>query len=73
MGEADARGEIVLLNSAAALIAGERVKDWPEWLSLAAQSIDSGATWRKLEALQALTARLAGVIQRTQSDDGPKG
>lgn len=56
---AGAPREIVLLNAAAALIAGERAKNWTEGLSLAAQSIDSGAALRKVEALRELSARLA--------------
>ncbi|MBI4330322.1 MAG: bifunctional glutamine amidotransferase/anthranilate phosphoribosyltransferase, partial [Chloroflexi bacterium] len=58
-GRAGAPREIVLLNAAAALIAGERAGDWAEGLALATQSIDSGAAWEKLEALRELSTRLA--------------
>jgi anthranilate phosphoribosyltransferase len=51
-GEKGARREIVLLNAAATLIAGDRAKDWIDGIELAAHSIDSGAALKKLEALQ---------------------
>jgi len=43
--------DIVLLNSAAALIAAGRAADWKEGILQAAQSLDSGAARKKLLAL----------------------
>jgi anthranilate phosphoribosyltransferase len=54
-GEAGPRREVVLLNAAAGLVAGGAAADLPEGLSLAAQSIDSGAARAKLEALVAFS------------------
>ena len=45
------RRDIVLLNASAALVAGEMVADIPEGISVARQSIDSGAAKEKLNAL----------------------
>jgi anthranilate phosphoribosyltransferase len=47
--------DIVLVNSAAALVAADRVKDFLEGVRLAAQSIDSGAARERLEALVAFS------------------
>ena len=58
-GEAGARRDIVLMNSAAALVAGAKARDLKEGVGLAAHSIDSGAARRKLEALVGLSRRLA--------------
>ena len=43
--------DAVLLNSAAALLVGDRVKSFSEGWELAAELIDSGRAYRKLEAL----------------------
>jgi anthranilate phosphoribosyltransferase len=48
--------DIVLLNAAPALIAGQAAKDWPTAIQLAAQSIDSGAAWTVVERLVRATA-----------------
>ena len=58
-GEAGAKRDIVLMNSAAALVAGAKSRDLKEGVGLAAHSIDSGAALRKLEALVSLSRRLA--------------
>lgn len=58
-GEAGPKRDIVLMNSAAALVAGAKARDLKEGAGLAAQSIDSGAALRKLEALVGLSRRLA--------------
>ena len=58
-GEPGARRDIVLMNAAAALVAGARARDLKEGVALAGQSIDSGAARRKLEALVALSRTLA--------------
>ncbi|HEX3178736.1 MAG TPA: anthranilate phosphoribosyltransferase [Methylomirabilota bacterium] len=58
-GEAGPRRDIVLMNAAAALVAGARARDLKEGVGLAAHSIDDGAALRKLEALIGLSGRLA--------------
>jgi len=58
-GEAGAKRDIVLMNSAAALVAGAKARDLKEGVGLAAHAIDSGAALRKLEALVGLSQRLA--------------
>jgi len=50
-GEKGPRRDIVLLNAAPAIIAGEGAEDWASGLSAAAQSIDSGAAWTTCENL----------------------
>lgn len=50
-GETGARRDIVLLNAAAAIMAGQGADDWASGLAVAAQSIDSGAARVKLEEL----------------------
>jgi len=49
--------DVVLLNSAAALVAAGRVDHLAEGVPLAAQSIDSGAAAAKLHALASFTNR----------------
>ena len=58
-GEAGAKRDIVLMNSAAALVAGAKARDLKDGVGLAAHAIDSGAALRKLEALVGLSRRLA--------------
>jgi anthranilate phosphoribosyltransferase len=58
-GEPGPRRDIVLMNAAAALVAGARARDLKEGVGLAAQSIDSGAAAGKLDGLVALSRRLA--------------
>jgi anthranilate phosphoribosyltransferase len=58
-GEAGPRRDIVLMNAAAALVAGARARDLKEGVGLAAQSIDGGAARRKLESLVTLSRKLA--------------
>lgn len=43
--------DIVLLNAAPAIVAGEAEQDWPAAIEAAAQAIDSGAALSALEAL----------------------
>jgi anthranilate phosphoribosyltransferase len=55
---AGARGpkrDVVLVNAAAALVVAERAGDFAEGMAVAAESIDSGAAWRKVEELAAFT------------------
>jgi anthranilate phosphoribosyltransferase len=54
-GERGAYRDIVLLNTAAALIVADKARDLAEGASLAAQAIDSGAAKRRLEKLIAVS------------------
>jgi anthranilate phosphoribosyltransferase len=58
-GEAGPRRDIVLMNAAAALVAGARARDLKDGVAVAAQSIDSRAARGKLDALIALSRRLS--------------
>jgi anthranilate phosphoribosyltransferase len=58
-GESGPRRDIVLMNAAAALVAGARARDLKEGVALAAQSIDTGGARAKLTALVDLSQRLA--------------
>jgi len=53
--EKGAKREIVLLNSAACLVAADMAKDLKEGIEMARESIDSGRAKEKLEMLIALT------------------
>ncbi|HEV8587028.1 MAG TPA: anthranilate phosphoribosyltransferase [Methylomirabilota bacterium] len=53
------RRDIVLMNAAAALVAGGRARDLKDGVGVAARSIDSGEARGKLDALVALSRRLA--------------
>lgn len=55
VGERGPRRDIVLLNSAAALVVAGKAKDLPEGIALAAKSIDSGAAKTVLDRLIAMT------------------
>ena len=55
-GEKSPRRDVVLLNSAAALVAAGRAEHIAEAIPLAAKSIDSGAAAEKLEALRRFSA-----------------
>ena len=57
-GKAGPRRDIVLMNAAAALVAGGRARDLKDGAAVAAQSIDSRAARGKLDALIVLTRRL---------------
>jgi len=54
-GERSPRRDIIMLNAAAALVASSKVDSIAEGVPLAAESIDSGAARKKLEALIAFT------------------
>jgi anthranilate phosphoribosyltransferase len=58
-GEPGPRRDVVLINAAAALVAGARARDLKEGVSLAAQSIDTGAARARLEALVQVSRKLA--------------
>jgi anthranilate phosphoribosyltransferase len=51
-GERGPRRDVVLLNTAPALVASGAASTWKEGIRLAAESIDSGAALRKLEELR---------------------
>jgi anthranilate phosphoribosyltransferase len=53
------RRDVVLLNAAAALVAGGKAADLPEGIALAAESIDSGAALRTLGALAEFSQQVA--------------
>ncbi len=52
-GEEGARRDIVLLNAAAAIVAGDKARDLNEGVQIAAEVIDSGKALEKLEGLVA--------------------
>ena len=58
-GEPGPKRDIVLMNAAAALVAGAKARDLKEGVELAARSIDSGSARTKLDALVALSRQLA--------------
>ena len=58
-GEKGPKRDIVLLNSAAALLASDKVSSYKDALELAKQSIDSGNALKKLEALRNFTNALS--------------
>jgi len=60
-GEAGPRRDMVLLNAAAAIVAGGRAADLAEGIALAAEAIDSGAALARLRALQAFCANRKGA------------
>jgi len=51
-GECGPRRDVVLLNSAPAIVAGGAAKTWKEGLQVAAEVIDSGAALKKLKQLR---------------------
>jgi anthranilate phosphoribosyltransferase len=57
-GKKGPKRDIVLLNSAAALIAGERVNNFSEALEIASAAIDSGTARKKLEEIKEASNRL---------------
>ena len=58
-GEAGPKRDIVLMNSAAALVAGAWARDLKDGVSRAVEAIESGAARSKLEALVSLSQKLA--------------
>ena len=57
-GETGPHRDIVLLNAAAALVAGDRAENLEQGIKITAQAIDSGNASEKLENLIALSQRL---------------
>lgn len=66
-GEKSALRDLVLLNSAAAIIVGGMADDWGDAADIARNSIDSGAAYRKLTAL--ITAS-GGELQKFKKLEG---
>jgi anthranilate phosphoribosyltransferase len=60
-GDPGPKRDIVVVNSAAAVVAGGRARDFKEGAQLAVQSIDTGAARQKLEGLVELSQRLAAA------------
>jgi anthranilate phosphoribosyltransferase len=56
-GERGPRRDIVIANAAAAIVAAGRATDFLEGARLSAESIDSGAARKKLDALIAFTSK----------------
>ena len=54
-GHGGPKRDIVLMNAAAALVAANHASDFKEGIRLAAQSLDSGAARKKLQALAEFT------------------
>jgi anthranilate phosphoribosyltransferase len=57
-GEKGPKRDIVLLNAAAALVAGDKAGDFPEGLKKASEAIDSGAARDKLEEVKKVSVEL---------------
>ena len=55
-GEKSPRRDVVLLNSAAALVAASRAESLEKAIPIAAKSIDSGEAAKKLDALTRFTS-----------------
>ena len=60
-GEPGPRRDIVLVNAAAALVAGRRADDLKDGVAVAAESIDSGRGLATLERLTALSRQIAAA------------
>jgi anthranilate phosphoribosyltransferase len=57
-GEKGPKRDIVLINAAAAIVAGGRARDFSEALQIAAGAIDSGEAMRKLEQIKEVSNRV---------------
>jgi anthranilate phosphoribosyltransferase len=55
-GNRGAQRDIVLVNTAAALLAAGVTEDLPDAMQRARESIDSGAAWEKVERLRVFTS-----------------
>ena len=60
-GERGPKRDIVLLNSAAAILTTDKVSDFKSAIELAAQSIDSGNAFKKLGALKEYTQKFPPI------------
>jgi anthranilate phosphoribosyltransferase len=56
-GEKGTRRDMVLMNSSAALVAAGKASDFPEGIKMAADSIDSGRAYERLESLIEFTGK----------------
>jgi len=61
-GERGPHRHIVLLNAAAALVAGDKVQTLADGIALAREALDSGRAWEKLEGLIAVSQSFRGKI-----------
>jgi anthranilate phosphoribosyltransferase len=59
-GKQGPKRDIVLLNAAAGIVAGGKAANFNEGIELAAQAIDSGKAWEKLQLLKEYTGRPSG-------------
>ncbi|MBI4848504.1 MAG: anthranilate phosphoribosyltransferase [Nitrospirae bacterium] len=57
-GEKGPKRDVVIMNSAAALITGDRAKSFSEGIKTASEAIDSGAALKKLEEVKVVSNRL---------------
>jgi anthranilate phosphoribosyltransferase len=60
-GEQGPKRDVVLLNTAAALLAADAVRSLKDGVALAERSLDSGAALAALNGLRALSHKLAAV------------
>jgi len=67
-GEIGPRRDVVLMNTAAALMAAGKAGDLAEGVALARDSIDSGRALTALEALGSISRRLAAAASRRSPD-----
>jgi anthranilate phosphoribosyltransferase len=66
-GEKGARRNIVVMNAAASLVAGDRASDFKEGARIAKEAIDSGRAQAKLDELIKFTQSLKGVVSTQRS------
>jgi anthranilate phosphoribosyltransferase len=57
-GQKGPKRDIVLMNSAAALVAGDKAHDFNEGVGIAAEAIDSGSAMKKLEEVRDVSNKL---------------
>jgi anthranilate phosphoribosyltransferase len=57
-GKKGPKRDIVIMNAAAALIAGNKARDFTEGIKLASESLDSGAARKKLEEIKEVSNKL---------------
>lgn len=57
-GQQGAKRNIVLINAAAAIVAGDKAKDLSEAINIAAEAIDSGAARKKLDEVKEVSNKL---------------
>jgi len=57
-GKEGPKRDISIINAAAAIIAGDKAKNFPEAIKKASEAIDSGAALKKLEEIKEVTSKL---------------